>query len=296
MLLVGHGTRNPRGEAQFRSLVERVRRGARGAYEVAGGFMELSDPSVAEAVGQLCRDRTRHLVAVPLMLLAAGHGKGHIPGTLMREADHRPGLTFSYGRRLGPHPTLLSVLERRIDAALTERLSGAPRAGTTVILAGQGSTDPDGNAELAKVARLLWEGRGYDCVEAAYLSMTSPGLPAVLDRVFTLGARRIVVAQHLLFSGVLSARVRTMTEDWATRHPQTTVVIADLVGDCDELAGLVIERYEEALRGDIRMNCDTCVYRTPFPTLEHRVGEPQRPHDHHDHHDHVEECGGLGLL
>ncbi len=32
------------------------------------------------------------------------------------------------------------------------------------------------------------------------------------------------------------------------------------------------------------MNCDMCVYRIGMPGFEHRVGEPQQPHDHpHDH-------------
>jgi sirohydrochlorin cobaltochelatase len=53
---------------------------------------------------------------------------------------------------------------------------------------------------------------------------------------------------------------------------------------------VVIERYREALAGDIRMNCDTCVYRAAMPGHLHRVGAAQTPHQHpHDHvdsHDH----------
>ena len=49
------------------------------------------------------------------------------------------------------------------------------------------------------------------------------------------------------------------------------------------MAALVYERYREALSGDIRMNCDVCVYRIAMPGFEHRVGAPQHPHDHpHD--------------
>jgi sirohydrochlorin cobaltochelatase len=57
---------------------------------------------------------------------------------------------------------------------------------------------------------------------------------------------------------------------------------ADLLGDCDDLADLVLERYREALGGDVRMNCDTCLYRVPLPGVAHRVGAPQSPHDHPD--------------
>src|SRR5581483_4377682 len=121
---------------------------------------------------------------------AAGHGKGDIPAALARELRRHPGLSYRYGRPLGPHPVLQDLLEARIDAAL----AGAGRPGTHVLLVGRGPTDPDANAEIAKVARLLWEGRGYRAVEYAFSSLAEPSVPAALARAVTLGARRIVVA------------------------------------------------------------------------------------------------------
>ena len=56
--------------------------------------------------------------------------------------------------------------------------------------------------------------------------------------------------------------------------------MAGLIGDCDELADVVTERYAEAIAGDIRMNCDTCVYRVALPGFDDRVGAPQTPHHH----------------
>jgi sirohydrochlorin cobaltochelatase len=51
---------------------------------------------------------------------------------------------------------------------------------------------------------------------------------------------------------------------------------------------LVVERYQEALGGQVRANCDACVYRIALPGHEHRVGAPQRPHEHpHDTHPHT---------
>ncbi|CAM5514898.1 hypothetical protein SALBM311S_09679 [Streptomyces alboniger] len=40
---------------------------------------------------------------------------------------------------------------------------------------------------------------------------------------------------------------------------------------------LVWERYEEAVKGDLRMNCDSCVYRIALPGFEDKVGPPQQP-------------------
>jgi sirohydrochlorin cobaltochelatase len=63
--------------------------------------------------------------------------------------------------------------------------------------------------------------------------------------------------------------------------------VAGLVGACAELTSLVLERYDEALRGDIRMNCDTCAYRVALPGFTDKLGRPQTPHDHPDDHAHA---------
>ncbi|MFG1765532.1 uroporphyrinogen-III C-methyltransferase [Micromonospora parva] len=316
LVIVGHGTRSAAGVEQFAALVERVRR--RGDLgDVEGGFIELSRPPLTDAVGALVARGHRALVALPLVLTGAGHGKGDIPAAMAREQQRHPGLTYRYGRPLGPHPLLHDVLEQRIDAALTGAssagtgagtglsgvdagagLSGADRAGTWVALIGRGSTDPDANAEVAKVARLLWEGRGYAGVEPGFISLAQPSVPAVLERLRRLGARRIVVAPYFLFAGVLPDRIVAQSAEFAAAHPDLDVRVADVIGDCDALADLVVERYAEALGGDIRMNCDTCAYRVLMPGFADKVGRPQRPHDHpddpvghhhhhgHDHHGH----------
>jgi sirohydrochlorin cobaltochelatase len=284
LLVVGHGTRDPVGAAAFRDFVDHVGwHLGRAGVEVAGGFIELSRPPLTDAVGQLVERGFRHVAAVPLMLAAAGHGKGDIPGAMAREQVRFPGLTYRYGRPLGPHPILLDIMETLIDRALT----GVPRAGTTVVLVGRGSSDPDANAEVAKVARLLWEGRGYDGVETAFVSLARPSVPECLERARLLGARRVVVAPYLLFAGVLPDRVVAQSAAWAAARTAVDVRVAGLLGaEPDALAALVAERYHEALHGDIRMNCDTCAYRIAMPGVEAKVGAPQRPHDHPDDRTH----------
>jgi sirohydrochlorin cobaltochelatase len=100
-----------------------------------------------------------------------------------------------------------------------------------------------------------------------------------------------VVAPYFLFAGVLPDRIVEQAERYACDHPELDVRVAGLIGDCDELADLVLERYREALAGDIRMNCDTCAYRVALPGFEDRVGRPQTPHDHPDEpsHEHAHE-------
>ncbi|MEU2715783.1 sirohydrochlorin chelatase [Streptomyces sp. NPDC007205] len=281
LLIAGHGTRDDAGAEAFRDFVRELGR-RHPELPVAGGFIELSPPPLGEAVTELVERGVRRFAAVPLMLVSAGHAKGDIPAALAREKERHPGISYTYGRPLGPHPALLDVLERRLD----EVLGDTDRAEVTVLLVGRGSTDPDANAEVFKAARLLWEGRGYAGVETAFVSLAAPDVPSGLDRCTKLGARRIVVLPYFLFTGILPDRVRQQTEEWAAGHPGADVRSADVIGPEPELLDLVMERYEEAVKGDLRMNCDSCVYRIALPGFEDKVGLPQQPHFHPDDDDH----------
>jgi sirohydrochlorin cobaltochelatase len=280
LLLAAHGTRDQAGVAAFTALAERVAALAV-PTRVAGGFIELSPPPLRDAVATLAGN---HLVAVPLMLVAASHAKGDIPAALARERTRHPGLRLTYARPLGPHPALLDLLAARISAVARDP---AP----AVLVVGRGTSDPDANAEVVKTARLLWEGRSYPFAETAFVSLTRPSVAEGLERCRLLGARQIVVARYFLFPGVLPDRVASQASDFAAAHPGLDVRCTDVLGDCDEIAALVYERYHEALAGDIRMNCDMCVYRIAMPGFEHRIGEPQHPHDHPHDHDHAHAHG-----
>ncbi|MFD0420134.1 sirohydrochlorin chelatase [Streptomyces sp. NPDC127108] len=291
LLIAGHGTRDDAGAAAFRDFVDELAR-RNPELPVAGGFIELSPPPLGEAVTELVERGAKRFAAVPLMLVSAGHAKGDIPAALTREKDRHPGISYSYGRPLGPHPLILRVLERRLDEALGDTArTPEDRADVTVLLVGRGSTDPDANSEVFKAARLLWEGRGYAGVETAFVSLAAPDVPSGLDRCVALGARRVVVLPYFLFTGVLPDRVRQQTDGWAAAHPDVEVRSADVIGPEEELVELVMERYREAVGGDLRMNCDTCVYRVALPGFEDKVGLPQQPHFHpdddgHHHHGH----------
>jgi sirohydrochlorin cobaltochelatase len=287
LVIVGHGTKNDDGVAEFEELVALV--GKLAPFDVVGGFLELSSPPMTDAVAELYERGHRRLVAVPLVLVGAGHAKGDVPAALARERARRSGLTFGYGRPLGPHPTLLEILDERLSSVLAEH----EKPGTAVVLVGRGSSDPDANADVAKTARLLWEGRPYSMVEPSFVSLAEPAVPAALERARLLGATRIVVSPYFLFSGVLPDRVAAQSLAWAGEHAEVDVRVAPVLGPDERVARLVLERYAEVLAGDVRMSCDTCIYRIALPGYEDRVGAPQTPHDHpddpaaaHSHHHH----------
>ena len=154
LLVVGHGSRDSRGAREFHELLALVR-GRNPRLPIEGGFIELSRPPISECVDRLAEGGARSVAAVPLMLLAAGHAKDDIPATLVREKMRHPGMTFSYGRALGIRPELLELMDERISAVVPED----EREDTAILLVGRGSSDPDANSDLSKIARLFYEGR-----------------------------------------------------------------------------------------------------------------------------------------
>lgn len=285
LLIVGHGTRDPEGRRQCRALLEAVR-GLRPRLRAEVGFLELCPPPVAEVVGEVAGEGVTEVVVVPLMLLGASHAKGHVPAAVERARRDHPGVTFRYARPLGVHPAVVAILQERLEAVVP---SGR-RDDTAVALIGRGSTDPDANGDVAKLARLLWEGRDWPLVEPGFVSLAAPPVARTLERCRTLGAGRVAVAPHFLFTGVLERRVRSQAAEWAADHPGTEVVTAAPLGPDERLGRLLLARYDQARAGEARANCDTCQYRVALPGFESRVGAPQRLHHHPDDpatHDHA---------
>jgi sirohydrochlorin cobaltochelatase len=287
LLIVGHGSRDPKGAEEFHELVALLRVRIPG-LPIEGGFIELSRPPISECVERLVEDGAREISAVPLMLLAAGHAKDDIPATLVREKISNPEVNFHYGRDLGIRPELLKLVDERISAVVPEN----EKEETAILVVGRGSSDPDANSDLAKIARLFYEGRPYLLVETAFVSLAPPSVPQALERCERIGARRVVVFSYFLFTGVLEERIRKQSEEFAAEHPEVEVRYAGYFGPDARVADLVLERYRESYSGDIRMNCDVCVHRVALPGFEEKVGAPATPHYHsdepgHDHsHDH----------
>lgn len=277
LLLIGHGSRSPDGVSQFFELADLLAT-LRPRLRIGSGLIEFASPDLDSAVDDLVAAGARSIVAVPLVLLGAGHMKDDGPAALARGRARWDEVGFGYGRDLGVHPIVLSAVEERIrQAAACLPAGGGP---TAVVLVGRGSTDPDANADLVKAARLVADHRflvsdaELEEVIPAFVSLARPSVPEALDRATRLGARRIVVVPYFLFTGVLVERIGQEAAAWAAGHGDVEVATGTEIGPDRRIAELVLERYDEAVSGGVVMNCDGCIYRVRLPGYEDRVGSP----------------------
>ncbi|WP_157252674.1 sirohydrochlorin chelatase [Nonomuraea typhae] len=268
LLLIGQGSNDDADSAEFGRFVHRLRcRLDEHSAEVSGGYLERATPRLSDSVASLVARGHHRLVALPLSLTRVSDD---FPAALALEQERHPTLMYDYGRPLGPDPRVLAVLAERLkDAAaeIVEPVAERPRlrvvdsayvdeptriepGETAVVLVGEGSTDPVANAEIHRVSRLFWETHAYDfmTVETAFVSVTPPGVPGGLERCRRLGAKRVIVVPYLLFAGGMLEKVWAQALAYGAGHPDLDIRCAEVIGDCEPLADVVIDRYEEALQ------------------------------------------------
>ncbi|MFD5775093.1 sirohydrochlorin chelatase [Streptomyces fungicidicus] len=230
LLVVAHGSRDPRHAATVHALVRRVR-SLRPGLRVATGFLDFNLPSVTGALESLDAEGVREVVALPLLLTRAFHAKADIPAVLA-QAPRR--LRISRAEVLGPSPLLLSALERRLyEAGLTP----ADKSSTGVVLASAGSSDPEAIAVIAEIAR-EWRHTGWCAVRPAFASASLPRTEQAVRELRALGCARVAVAPYVLAPGFLPDRI--------ARGAAGADVLAEVLGPAPEVARLLLDRYDEA--------------------------------------------------
>jgi sirohydrochlorin cobaltochelatase len=279
VMVCGHGSRDVRAVEEFQGLV----RGLAGRlphWPLESGFLEFARPVLREGLERLRVRGVDQVLAVPGMLFAAGHVKNDVPSVLNGYAREH-GMRIGFGRDLGIDPKLLCAARDRIEAALAGAGGDVPREETLLAVIGRGTSDPDANGNVAKVARMLWEGMGFGWAEIGFSGVAQPRVDGALERAVQLGFRRIVVFPWFLFTGVLVRRIYDQTDQVAERHREIEFVKAGYLSDHPLVLETFVDRIEGILEGDVNMNCLMCKYRAQVIGYEGSVGAPQEGHHHH---------------
>ena len=278
VLLCGHGSRDPEAVIEFEEAAAslRSRLASLAPGDFATGYLEFARPTIGESLAALTARGARRILAIPGMLFAASHVKNDLPWEMNSFTAANPGVEVRLGRDLAIDPKLLDAAAARIAAAVP-----AGRSDTLLVVVGRGTNDPDANSNIAKIARLLWEGMGFGWAEAAFSGVAHPRVDAALERGARLGFRRIVVFPYFLFTGVLVKRIYAQTDAVAARFPDIEFVKALYLRDHAGVIDAFVDRVGEFAGGDPNMNCQLCKYRARIIGYEDAVAAPQQGHHHH---------------
>jgi sirohydrochlorin cobaltochelatase len=284
VLLVGHGSRREESNEQVRTLAADLE--ARLGVPVDAGFLELAEPSIADAIDALA-PAVSSISVVHLSLFAASHVKNDVPAALRQARADHPDVAFDNGSHLGVHPAIVDLLDDR--AASVEADLGVDRASddVAVVLCARGSSDPDANADVHKLARLLYEGREFSRVDATFIGVTEPTLADTLHDVAKHRPDAVVVLPYMLGDGVLTGRIRDGAADFDAEYPYVEAACGDPLGTDPRLLDVLGDRWQEARTGSVEMSCDTCKYKVELDGYEEDVGGAKamlRALDHREAH------------
>ncbi|MGR3321875.1 MAG: sirohydrochlorin chelatase [Pseudooceanicola sp.] len=277
VMICGHGSRSQAAVDEFAVLAEKLPALLPPDWAVDYGYLEFANPVIRAGLDRLRDQGCDRILAVPGMLFAAMHAKNDIP-TVLNTYAAQHGVEISYGRELGVDPKMVAAAAGRIREALDAAGGDVPLEETCLVVIGRGASDPDANANVAKIARLLHEGLGFGWCEVGYSGVTFPLVEPCLNHVVKLGYRRVVVFPYFLFTGILIDRIYGFTDKVAAQHPGIEFVKAGYLNDHPKVLETFAERVREQLGGTPVPNCGTCLYREQILSMEdggHRHVTPE---------------------
>ncbi len=279
LLMIGHGTKDEDGRQTFIDFAN--------AYQaldpsrpVVPCFLELTEPTIQQGVDRCLEQGYTELSALPILLFAARHNKFDVTNELDRARARHPQVRFHYGRHFGITPGILDLWRDRL---LELDQPQWQRQDTVLLFVGRGSSDPDANGDVYKMARILWEGSGYQTVETCFIGITHPRLEEGFRRARLYQPKRIIVLPYFLFTGVLVKKIFDITAQQQEQYPEISMTCLPEMGIQPQLLSILREREIETQLGQVQMNCEMCKFRQAVVGNSAAHGHS---HDHHHHHDH----------
>ena len=266
VMVCGHGSRSQAAVDEFAVVAERLR-AVFPDWPVEYGYLEFANPVIRDGLDSLREQGCDRILAVPGMLFAAMHAKNDIP-TVLNTYAAKHGIRVDYGRELGVDPKMLAAAADRVQQALDGAGDDVPLHETCLVVIGRGASDPDANANVAKITRLLWEGFGFGWATTGYSGVTFPLVEPCLEQVAKLGYRRVIVFPYFLFTGVLIDRIYGFTDMVAERHPGIEFIKAGYLNDHDKVIETFAERVTEQLGDNPVPNCGICPFREQVLSTE----------------------------
>jgi len=283
LLMIGHGTKD---EAGRQSLLDFA-----AAYQaldtsrpVLPCFLELTKPTIQDGIEQCVAQGYTELSVLPILLFAARHNKFDVTNELDRARQRYPQLKFHYGRHFGITPGILELWRSRLAELDQPQWN---RSETVLLFVGRGSSDPDANSDVCKLARILWEGSGYSTVETCFIGITHPRLEEGFRRARLYQPKRIIVLPYFLFTGLLVKKIFDITAQQQEQYPDISITCLPEMGLHPQLFSILREREIETQLGQVQMNCEMCKFRLAAAANGNgHVHTHHHEHGHHDRHSH----------
>ncbi|MEV4509754.1 CbiX/SirB N-terminal domain-containing protein [Dactylosporangium sp. NPDC049525] len=193
VLLVAHGSADPRAAASTRALARAVA-AQRPGLDVRTSYLDHAGPRPDAVLFDMQRLGHRSVVVVPLLLTAAFHGRVDLPAVIDRAYSNGLSLRVDVTDVLGP---VGGFVEPLLVAALRRQLPSLDADGIVMVAAGTRDDLARHTVDLAAAA--LGQQLGLPCRAAFASGSRVTGAVAVAS----LGCARVAISSYFLAPGRL---------------------------------------------------------------------------------------------
>ncbi|WP_377865905.1 sirohydrochlorin chelatase [Bacillus sp. R86525] len=205
IVYVGHGSRLQEGNEQFIHFIQSVMK-ERNERIQKMAFLELTNPTIQDAVTEAIIEGATEIMIVPVLLFAAAHYKRDIPFEIEQLQKKYPYIAFSVVPPFSTHPHMVELVAKRIRETMP--LQG----GSSILLVGRGSSDPQPIYELQQIGTAVERKLGMS-VSCSFLTKGTPTFTAELKTI-TSTASHVYVMPYLLFTGLLLQKIKLHTKKY----------------------------------------------------------------------------------
>lgn len=211
------------------------------------GGSPLGDALPLTTAFQVAAGRAERAVVQRLGLVADPAIEAEIAAVIRWARGRWPQRQIVAAKPLLPRPYLVSRLAGRAEEAHRQQTTTHNPAATALLLVAAGSDDAEANGDVARLARLLWEGRDWATIEIAFIAEASPDVATGLDRCRRLGADRVIMLPLVPLPGATSAKIELQVSQQRAAFPDLSIAIGQPIGTAEGLGSIAADRYREAL-------------------------------------------------
>lgn len=206
LVVLAHGSQDPRSPATVLSLVEQIR-SLRPGLRVEAAFLDHNTPDLTTVIHQLGRHGVQDVALVPLLFTEAFHSRVDVPLAVARATARQPQVRVRTTLGLGTPTSLLAALDERLDERVDR--TGAPEPDALVLTAA-GSSRPEANEAVRRLAAAWGLRRGLPAL-ASFASAEPPAASEAIRELRRQGFTRVAVGSLFLAPGRLWERATELS-------------------------------------------------------------------------------------
>lgn len=224
VVLVGHGSlQSDSGRAMLQVATLLREQGI--VPVVEAGFLNFSQPTLADAVAQAVAQGATSMIVQPYFLIEGHYVRNDLRQAVRQLATTYKNVRFTIAEALGDHFAMFTLACKRLTAV--EPSVAQTREEAAVLFVAHGTPVAEANAPILRILERVRDRFGYRHAGVGYLDCNQPDIPTAFDQLVAAGNKRITVLPYFLHLGRhVRSDLPAHFAEARRRHTQVEIQIA----------------------------------------------------------------------